>query len=154
DDAAVAGGASAFDTAVDTGRGAVARAGRTVAGTMPGGLASGDIRGATASGRAVATTPVYTVPKNSTLAGSVSMTALLGRVPINGTVQNPYPFKVVVGRKNLTTNGIVLPEIKGAIVSGHGVGDWTLSCVRGTVQSITFVFADGRVRTVPEPDMP
>src|SRR5699024_3352769 len=63
DESAAAGGASAFDTAFDTGRGALATAGRTVAGTMPGGLASGDIRGATASGRAAVTTPVYTVPK-------------------------------------------------------------------------------------------
>src|SRR3546814_3656357 len=30
--------------------------------------------------------PVYTVPTNSTLMGSVAMTALIGRVPIDGTV--------------------------------------------------------------------
>lgn len=99
-------------------------------------------------------TPVYTVPKNSTLVGSVAMTALLGRVPINGTVQDPYPFKVVIGPKNLTANGIQLPELKGAIVSGTATGDWTLSCVRGKVKSITFIFQDGRVRTVPKSDTP
>src|SRR3546814_20862391 len=36
---------------------------------------------------------VYTVPTNSTLMGSVAMTALIGRVPIDGTVNDPYPFK-------------------------------------------------------------
>jgi integrating conjugative element protein (TIGR03752 family) len=95
-------------------------------------------------------TPVYTLPENSTLTGSVAMTALLGRVPVNGTVSDPYPFKVLIGRDNLTANGIELPDIEGAIISGTASGDWTLSCVRGTLHSITFVFRDGTVRTVPQ----
>ena len=36
-------------------------------------------------------------------------------------------------------------------MSGTASGDWTLSCVRGQVESITFVFQDGTVRTVPQP---
>lgn len=96
--------------------------------------------------------PVYTLPENSTLMGSVAMTALLGRVPIDGTVNDPYPFKVVIGRDNLTANGITLPEVESAIVSGTATGDWTLSCVRGQVNSMTFVFEDGTVRTLPAPD--
>jgi len=94
--------------------------------------------------------PVYTVPSNATLIGSVAMTALVGRVPIDGTVNDPYPFKVVIGRDNLTANGIELPDVAGAVVSGTASGDWTLSCVRGQVRSITFVFDDGTIRTVPE----
>ncbi|MDW7747249.1 MAG: TIGR03752 family integrating conjugative element protein [Halomonas sp.] len=96
--------------------------------------------------------PVYTLPENSTLMGSVAMTALLGRVPIDGTVNDPYPFKVVIGRENLTANGVTLPEVESAIVSGTATGDWTLSCVRGQVNSMTFVFEDGTVRTLPAPD--
>ncbi|HFV9292184.1 TIGR03752 family integrating conjugative element protein [Serratia fonticola] len=96
-------------------------------------------------------TPVYTLPQNSTLMGSVSMTALIGRVPINGKITDPYPFKVVIGRDNLTANGIDLPEVEGAILSGTATGDWVLSCVRGEVTSMTFVFTDGTVRTVPAP---
>ncbi len=96
--------------------------------------------------------PVYTLPENSTLVGSRAMTALLGRVPINGTVTDPYPFKVLIGKDNLTANGIELPDVEGAIVSGTASGDWTLSCVRGQVNSITFVFSDGTVRTLPRPD--
>ncbi|HAT6801807.1 TPA: TIGR03752 family integrating conjugative element protein [Citrobacter freundii] len=95
-------------------------------------------------------TPVYTLPENSTLTGSVAMTALLGRVPVNGTVSDPYPFKVLIGRDNLTANGIELPDVEGAIISGTASGDWTLSCVRGTLHSMTFVFRDGTVRTVPQ----
>lgn len=93
---------------------------------------------------------VYTVPTNSTLMGSVAMTALIGRVPIDGTVNDPFPFKVLVGPDNLTANGIDIPDVAGAVFSGTASGDWTLSCVRGQVRSITFVFHDGTVRTIPE----
>jgi integrating conjugative element protein (TIGR03752 family) len=93
---------------------------------------------------------VYTVPSNSTLIGSVAMTALIGRVPIDGAVNDPYPFKVVIGPDNLTANGIDLPDLAGAVVSGTASGDWTLSCVRGQIRSITFVFQDGTIRTLPE----
>ncbi|MCH2557399.1 MAG: TIGR03752 family integrating conjugative element protein [Alcanivorax sp.] len=95
---------------------------------------------------------VYTVPSNATLMGSVAMTALIGRVPIDGTVNDPYPFKVVIGPDNLTANGIELPDVAGAVVSGTASGDWTLSCVRGQIRSITFVFQDGTIRTLPEED--
>ncbi|QEA38640.1 TIGR03752 family integrating conjugative element protein [Pistricoccus aurantiacus] len=96
--------------------------------------------------------PIYTIPENSTLMGSLAMTALLGRVPVDGTVNDPYPFKVMIGKDNLTANGIELPEVQAAVASGTATGDWTLSCVRGNISSLTFVFADGTVRTVPSPE--
>lgn len=96
--------------------------------------------------------PVYTVPANATLIGSIAMTALIGRVPIDGTVNDPYPFKVLIGPDNLTANGIDLPDVAGAVVSGTASGDWTLSCVRGQIRSITFVFRDGTIRTLPASD--
>lgn len=96
--------------------------------------------------------PVYTVPQNSTLMGSLATTALLGRVPVNGTVSDPYPFKALIGADNLTANGIEIPDVEAAVVSGTATGDWTLSCVRGTIESMTFVFTDGRIRTLPTPD--
>lgn len=95
--------------------------------------------------------PVYTVPENATLVSSQAMTALLGRIPLEGKVQDPYPFKIMIGADNLAANGIELPDVEGAIVSGTATGDWTLSCVRGDVYSITFVFTDGTVRTYPKP---
>lgn len=94
---------------------------------------------------------VYTLPQNSTLMGSVAMSALIGRVPIDGTVNDPYPFKVLIGPDNLTANGIDLPDVAGAVASGTASGDWTLSCVRGQIKSLTFVFNDGTVRTLPAP---
>jgi len=96
------------------------------------------------------TRSVYTVPSNSTLMGSVAMTALIGRVPIDGTVNDPYPFKVLIGPDNLTANGIEIPDVAGAVVSGTASGDWTLSCVRGQIRSVTFVFQDGTIRTIPD----
>lgn len=94
--------------------------------------------------------PVYTVPSNATLMGSVAMTALIGRVPIDGTVNDPYPFKVLIGPDNLAANGIEIPDVAGAVVSGTASGDWTLSCVRGQIRSMTFVFQDGTIRTIPD----
>ncbi|WP_416769066.1 TIGR03752 family integrating conjugative element protein [Pseudomonas sp. RHF3.3-3] len=94
---------------------------------------------------------VYTLPENSTLTGSIAMTALVGRVPVDGVVNDPYPFKVLIGADNLTANGIDLPDVAGAVLSGTAAGDWTLSCVRGQIVSLTFVFNDGRIRTLPTP---
>src|SRR3989344_1530830 len=106
--------------------------------------------GRAGAGGATSTKPVFTAATNSTLMGSVAMTALIGRVPIDGTVNDPYPFKVLVGPDNLAANGIDLPELAGAVFSGTASGDWTLSCVRGQVRSITYVFHDGTIRTIPE----
>lgn len=92
--------------------------------------------------------PVYTVPRNSTLIGSTAMTALMGRVPINGTVEDPYPVKIIVGRENLTANGMELPEVNHMIFSGTATGDWTLSCVRADMTSVTYVFDDGTIQTL------
>ncbi len=95
--------------------------------------------------------PVYTIPKNATLVGSTSLTALVGRVPVGGNVVDPYSFKLIIGKDNLTANGIELPEVAHAVASGKAVGDWTLGCVRGELNSITFIFQDGTIRTVPKP---
>lgn len=92
--------------------------------------------------------PAYTVPRNATLVGSTAMTALVGRVPVRGQVEDPFPFKVLAGRDNLAANGLEVPAVNGMVFSGTAFGDWTLGCVRGTVKSVTFLFEDGTVRTV------
>lgn len=93
----------------------------------------------------------YTIPGNATLIGSVSMTAMLGRIPTNGQVQDPYPFKIMVGEDNLSSNGIKIPGVTGIKMSGIAKGDWTLSCVSGQINSMTFTFQDGTIVTIPEP---
>ena len=94
-------------------------------------------------------TPYFTIPENATLVGATGMTALIGRVPIDGSVTDPLQFKAVIGRDNLAANGFELPpDIEGMIVSGVAIGDMALSCTEGKVRSLTFVFNDGTIRTV------
>jgi len=96
--------------------------------------------------------PIFTVPRNATLIGSTAMTALVGRVPVQGQVRDPMPFKVITGADNLAANGLTIPGIQGMIWSGTAIGDWTLSCVRGRLDSVTFVFQDGTIRTLSSDD--
>ncbi|WP_447444337.1 hypothetical protein [Pseudomonas aeruginosa] len=48
------------------------------------------------------------------------MSALIGRVPVDGTVNDPYPFKILIGPDNLTANGIELPDVA---LGGHVCAD-------------------------------
>ncbi len=96
--------------------------------------------------------PVYTIPRNATLLGSTVMTALVGRIPRDGQVRDPMPFKVITGAENLAANGLTVPGVHGMVWSGTAVGDWTLSCVTGHLESVTFVFDDGTIRTVSSDD--
>ena len=93
-------------------------------------------------------TPVFTIADNSTLVGSTAMTALIGRIPIKGRVNDPYPFKVIIGRDNLAANGLEIPGVVNMVFSGTAIGDWNLSCVSGRVTSATFLFEDGTIRTI------
>jgi len=98
------------------------------------------------------TLPVYTVPRNATLIGATAMTALVGRVPVQGQVRDPMPFKIITGADNLAANGLTVPGVQGMVWSGTAVGDWTLSCVTGRLDSVTFVFDDGTIRTLSSDD--
>lgn len=91
--------------------------------------------------------PVYTIPVNATLTGASLMTPLVGRIPIDGNIPDPYSFKAILSATNLTANGYPLPGIKGAVISGVARGDMLASCARGDIKSITFVFTDGRIST-------
>ena len=92
--------------------------------------------------------PVITIPSNATLIDSTALTALIGRVPLEGRVRDPMPFKVLTGNLNLAANGATIEGIEGMIWSGWAVGDWTLACISGYVDSVTFVFADGTIHSI------
>ena len=93
--------------------------------------------------------PFYTIPENATLLGATAMTALIGRVPVDGQVTDPMQFKLLLGPENLAANGHVLPSnLAGVVVSGVAIGDMALSCTEGLIQSLTFVFNDGSIHTV------
>jgi len=99
---------------------------------------------------AAAIRPVYTIPANATLMNSTAFSALVGRVPVGGQVQDPMPIKVLIGADNLAANGHHIPGLEGIVMSGYAIGDWTLSCVRGAITTATFVFEDGRIQTFGE----
>lgn len=92
-------------------------------------------------------TPYFTIPKNATLMDAVTMTALVGRIPVNGRVVSPYPFKTIIGKENLASNGLDIPELEGIVASGVATGDMQLACVRGEIHSLTFTFRDGTIST-------
>lgn len=94
--------------------------------------------------------PIYTLPENATLLDATAMTALIGRVPFGGSVKDPFRFKVLVSADNLATNGILIPDVVGMVASGVAVGDYTLGCVSGKIDSMTFTFEDGTIHTVSE----
>lgn len=97
-------------------------------------------------------TPVYTLPINATLTGARLMTPLIARIPIDGDLPDPYPFKAVLSANNLTANGYPLTGIKGAVVGGFSRGDLLQRCARGDITSITFVFEDGTIASAKAND--
>jgi integrating conjugative element protein (TIGR03752 family) len=90
--------------------------------------------------------PYYTIPKRATGFEAVAMTALIGTVPVGGKVQDPFPARFILGGKNLATNGIRIPGLKGIVFDGIARGNWNLSCVSVTLTGATYTFQDGRVQ--------
>lgn len=104
--------------------------------------------GATTSPLTESITPFYTIPKDAILMDARTITSLIGRVPIQGNVSDPAPFKIHIGADNLAANGYQIPGISSMFMSGHATGDKALSCVRAYVESASFVFDDGRTLNV------
>ena len=83
----------------------------------------------------------FTIPP-AVLSG-VSLTALVGRVPQSGSVQDPWPFLVVSTADNFTANGMNLPHLRGILWRGVVRGDAVLSCASASIRSLVYVFEDG-----------
>lgn len=94
--------------------------------------------------------PVWSIPRDAVLVRSRTLTALIGRVPVDGQVSAPLPFKILTGSDNLLAGGQELPEIAETIWSGVAIGDAALECVTGRLVSVTFIFADGTISTFPQ----
>jgi len=94
--------------------------------------------------------PRFTIPADAALFDSVTITALVGRIPRDGDVNDPSPFKVAIGRDNLAANGFSLPSIDGMIMSGVVYGDAVRKCVRTKITRATYIFEDGRILTLPK----
>ena len=97
---------------------------------------------------ASAVIPVYTIPDAATLVYNAMMTPLIGRVPFRGRVTDPFRFKLITGADNLAANGLRIPGVANAVWTGYAVGVREQSCVRAYLDTVTFVFEDGRIHTV------
>ena len=92
--------------------------------------------------------PAYTIPRNATLFDSNTMTALLGVIPVEGSILDPIRFKLITGQTNMATNGHFIPGVRNIVWSGIAIGNREMACVRGELYSATFTFDDGTIRTV------
>lgn len=93
--------------------------------------------------------PVYTIPDTSTFVVNTMMTPLIGRVPgTKGDVADPFRFKFITGAENLATNGHRIPGIDNIVWTGFVIGVRDQSCVRAYVDTVTYTFEDGRIKTV------
>lgn len=96
--------------------------------------------------------PVYTLPPNSVLAGSTLITPMIGRVPTGyRDVSDPFFFRVEIGEKNLAANGHQIRGVSRMIASGFAIGVREQQCVRGYIDSLTFIFVDGTIVTHGKP---
>lgn len=91
--------------------------------------------------------PKFTIPYGSIMSDSMSITALIGRIPVQGQIQDPWRFKISTGKTILMANGHELQGIDKAIVEGTAVGDLNMRCVSGKIDVMTFIFHDGRIVT-------
>lgn len=93
-------------------------------------------------------TPVATIPENSPLLHSVTLSTLIGRVPKRGNVFEPFNFYIQTGSENWTSQDHQIPFLERAIWRGVATGDKDLQCIRGALTSVTFVFSDETIQTV------
>ncbi len=94
-----------------------------------------------------AAVPHLTIPATTTLLNGTALTALIGRIPVQGQLQDPWRFKVIVGTRNLAANGHRIARLAGMLLAGTARGDLSLSCVSGNIDTATFIFADGTIQT-------
>ncbi|MBD3611511.1 MAG: TIGR03752 family integrating conjugative element protein [Hydrogenovibrio crunogenus] len=91
--------------------------------------------------------PRFTIPHGSIIADSMAVTALVGRIPVKGNLQDPWKFKVSTGQKIIMPNDHELQGLEKTIIEGTAIGDLNLRCVTGRVETMTFIFTDGRIVT-------
>ena len=94
--------------------------------------------------------PRYTIPPSS-IVYATAITSLVGRIPVNGRIETPWRFKLISSGRNLTSRRFEVPGLEGVIWTGIAHGDYTLSCVSGTIDTVSYVFDDGSVDTQRSP---
>ena len=89
--------------------------------------------------------PIFTVPKTAIGLDAKALTAIIGRIPNQGKLTDPYPSKFIIGKQVLMANGHNTRNLSGAIIEGIARGDKTLRCVSVDIKTINFIFNDGRM---------
>jgi len=95
-----------------------------------------------------------TIAATTTLLNATALTALVGRIPVRGQLQDPWRFKVIVEADNLAANGHRMPKLAGMLLAGTARGDLSLSCVSGNIDTATFIFTDGTIQTAQHATSP
>jgi integrating conjugative element protein (TIGR03752 family) len=87
----------------------------------------------------------YTVPPGTIFFDAVALTALVGKIPVDGALEAPFPVMVLVGEDNIVPGGARIEALKGMMLSGTAIGDKTLQCVSVNIDAVHFVFRDGTI---------
>ncbi len=103
-----------------------------------------------AAGAGVDPVPRFYIPP--AILSGLSLTALVGRIPRGGAVQDPWPFVAVSRADNLTANAMRLPGLRGILWRGVVRGDAVLSCASASVRSLVYVFDDGTFHVAKAPE--
>ena len=82
---------------------------------------------------------------------SQTITALIGRIPVDGRVEEAWPFKAVATDVAHVAN-FYETDVHGMILEGTAFGDYSFKCVRGKIDRINITLADGRVVTAASGD--
>lgn len=91
--------------------------------------------------------PRWTIANGSVIPNSMAVTAFIGRIPVNGQLQDPWRFKISTGPNILMANDHTLEGLEKTIIQGTAIGNYSLRCVTGRIDTMTFIFADGRIVT-------
>lgn len=103
-----------------------------------------------AASAGVGESPRFYIPP--AILSGLSLTALVGRIPRGGAVQDPWPFVAISKDDNLTANGMRLPGLRGILWRGVVRGDAVLSCTSASVRSLVYVFDDGTFHVAKAPE--
>ena len=93
-----------------------------------------------------ATPPTYVIPSGTLIQGK-TLTGLIGRIPINGRVVDPWRFKIVAKGMAYAPNHKQI-DVSGMIFEGVAQGDYSFKCTRGRINKATIVLPDNSVITL------
>ncbi len=91
--------------------------------------------------------PRFTIADGSVITNALTVTAMVGRIPVDGNITDPWRFKISTGANIVMPNGHELQGLEKTIVQGNAIGDLNLRCVSARIDTMTFIFSDGRIVT-------